>query len=107
MKLLGYGDDKENPVALTPWSLIHFTSGGAANEFMSFWVGQGLSVAYEVIDPKTVWQIWTDDVSKNSLLNSVSDHASFTVGQYVLQGTYWKWITILLFFGYTYMRVEL
>ena len=107
MRLFGNTDTKENPVLLTPWTLIHFTSGGAANEYVGFWPGQALSVVYEVIDPKIVWGIWADEVGKKSIGNSVADHAFFTLGQFMLKGSNWKWVTVALFAGLTTLKVEL
>ena len=71
-------EEKNKPTFVTPWSLVHFMSGGVAKEVgMRLLWFELLHGAYELKD-------WVIDRSgtgnKNSLFNSVGDQAVATVG---------------------------
>ncbi len=100
-------DTVENPAYVTPWSLIHFTAGMAANQYMHFWTGQVSHAIYEFIGSKRIFNAVGFTVKKpSSLHNSFGDQGSFTAGQLMRLRGPWTVVTIALFGVFCLAKIE-
>ena len=80
-RLVAWAETRDQDVLLTPWSLVHFTVGGAARKLdFNFWVYEALHALYEAKDNL---MMRNKPHLVNSLTNSLGDQAITTLGWYL------------------------
>ena len=97
MKLIAWKEEEGTDVIFTPWSLVHVASGAAAKDLgIPFWWFEGLHLLYEVRDQTA------DDDYNNSLINSVGDQISGSIGHLVGKKTHshaFVWLFVAMWGG--------
>ena len=107
MDLYARADSEEQPAILTPWSLIHFTTGAASSSVFSFWTAELLHFGYELIGSKRIFNSLGFNITKSSsFINSVGDQAVFTVGRMMKKDSIWSLISFVLALVYIKLGVE-
>jgi hypothetical protein len=104
--IIGWKDGVTTPVLFSPWSLVHLATGAASRGYVSFYTGQALHIAYELVGSKAVFEAAGFTVKRpSSQLNSIGDHTSFTIGQNAPKGP-WGFTMLALFSIFTYRGIE-
>ena len=106
--IFNWDEDALNPAFVTPWSLVHITVGATSRGYVSWYTGQFLHIAYELIGSNLVFSKlgFKKYGIPDSDLNSWGDHLSFTFGQSIPRGP-WGWATVGLFAAFTYFEIEM
>jgi hypothetical protein len=87
-QIIGITETEETDVIFTPWSFVHFLSGGAAKELgIPFWQWEIIHALYET---KDIFFDHNGDVM-NSFANSLGDQLIATVGHLVSKNTKMTW----------------
>ena len=107
MRLIERTDSKEKPAVLTPWSLVHVASGAASRSYTGFWSAELIHLIYELIGSKRVFNLFGFKITKeSSIINSVGDQASFTLGRALPKSDMWTWATVGMAIVFSSLGVE-
>ena len=107
MKLVGRTDSKTKPVAITPWSMIHFTVGAASLSYTGFWSAELLHLIYEFVGSKRVFNIFGYNITKeDSIINSIGDQGAFTLGRWMKKSDLWTGLSVILALVYIQLGIE-
>ena len=96
--LIGLSETKDQDVAITPWSAVHFCVGGVFAQLnVGFWTFQFIHGLYELKDYILTYNTNNDSEYHNSVINSIGDQIFATLGYAIGNNTknfYWKTTTL-------------